>query len=405
MMRRFSPPQKTPSRDNAGTARILLAFSIGTFLGSVMFGVLFLYLGPTALGILAMTMAVPIGGSAIVLRWSGSVPLAAHVYLFAVWVLVSGNALGLGGVRSPAYPAYALIILGATFMIGRRAGVMWTCISVVTMVLIQLAQGRVLQPFPISDEARTYFTLLSYAMVMALVCIFALHYDRAKTSALEELRAANQRIAQMIVQLEQASDRLILSSERFLGRDAQSGLIGRMMKKARNGHTALEQSRTSFSGMIDQYRRIGERVQALHRYSQLIVELVSTIDRISDRLDMIALNVGIEASRSGEVGKQFSILAGDMRGLAERVLSETRQIKAALNNVHEQIHQVLESSASGQVLTEESASKISDMARTFDEIHALVEETETAAGQITEDTLAQIAAVRRLISAAARAEA
>jgi hypothetical protein len=55
------------------------------------------------------------------------------------------------------------------------------------------------------------------------------------------------------------------------------------------------------------------------------------------------------------------------------------------------------------VLTEESASKISDMARTFDEIHALVEETETAAGEITDDTLAQIVAVRRLISAAARA--
>jgi hypothetical protein len=404
-MRRILPRSTPPDGANAGTARILMAVSLISFCTTSLFGVLFLYLGPAALGVVALVLAVPIGGSAILMRWMRSVRLAAHVYLVSVWLIIDSVAWALGGVYSPAPPSYVLLILGGTFMLGRRAGVWWTCLSIASMVLIQLAQGRFVTQPAVSRDALISFNLLAFAFVFVLVCVFALHYDRAKNSALDELRSANLRIAQMIAQLEKSSDRLILSSERFLGRDAQSGLIGRMMKKARSGHAALEQSRTSFSGMIDQYRRIGERVQALHRYSQLIVELVATIDRISDRLDMIALNVGIEASRSGEVGKQFSILAGDMRGLAERVLSETRQIKAALGNVHEQIHEVLESSASGQVLTEESASKISDMARTFDEIHTLVEETETAAGQITEDTLAQIAAVRRLITAAAQVEA
>ncbi|HWN71804.1 MAG TPA: methyl-accepting chemotaxis protein [Haliangium sp.] len=404
-MRRVLPRSAPAGGPPPGTGRILLAVSVTSFFTTSSFGALFLYLGPRSLGILALIMAVPIGGAAILMRWTRSVSLAAHVYLFSLWLLLNGVALALGGVYSPAFPGYALLILGGTFMLGRRAGVWWTCLTVASMVLVQLAQGQVMERLQVSQEALTLFNLLAFVGVYVLVSIFALHFDRAKNSALDELRRANQRIAQMIAHLEQTSDRLILSSERFLGRDAQSGLIRRMMKKARSGHTALEQSRTSFSGMIDQYRRIAERVQALHRYSQLIVELVSTIDRISDRLDMIALNVGIEASRSGEVGKQFSILAGDMRGLAERVLSETRQIKAALHNVHEQIQQVLESSASGQVLTEESASRISDMARTFDEIHALVEETESAAGQITEDTLAQIAAVRRLITVAARVEA
>jgi hypothetical protein len=395
---------RNASGDTAIKPRVLLAFSIGTFFSTLLFGVVFLYISSTFLGVMVIFLAMPMGGAALVLRWSGSFPLAAYMYLCSIWLLIATVSTVLGGIRSPAFPAYSLVILGATFMLGRRAGVWWTCVIAASMMLSELLQGYVLH-VPISPEAVPFFNWLAYSAVLVEVCIFAFYYDRAKTSALEEVRGANLRIAQMIGQLEQASDRLILSSERFLGRDPQGGLIGRMMRKARSGHSALEQSRTSVSGMIDQYRRIGERVQTLHRYSQLIVELVSTIDRISDRLDMIALNVGIEASRSGEAGKQFTILAGDMRGLAERVLSETRQIKGALHNVHEQIQQVLESSASGQVLTEESASKISDMARTFDEIHALVEETETAAGQITEDTLAQIAAVRRLISVAARAEA
>ena len=405
MMHWFLRGLRDSSGDAARAARLLIAFTTGTFIGTLIFGALFVYLQPRPLGIFVMLMAAPIGGAAFVVRWSGSVPLAGHVYLLSLWLMVSGVALVLGGVQSPAFPAYSFLILGATFMIGRRAGIAWTVIVVASILLIELAQGRFLPRFQIPNSVSVFFSILSFSVVLTLVCLFALLYDSAKASALQELRGANQRIAQMIVQLEQASDRLILSSERFLGRDAKSGLIGRMMRKTRSGHIAIEESRTSVSGMIEQYRQISERVQELHRYSRLIVQMVSTIDRISDRLDMMALNVGIEASRSGENGKQFSILAGDMRVLAERVLAETRQIQTALQNVHAQIDQVLQSSASGQVLTEESAEKITAMAETFDELYTLVEETESAAGQITEDTLAQLDAVRRLVSAAAKVKA
>jgi Methyl-accepting chemotaxis protein (MCP) signalling domain len=405
MMHWFLRGLRDSSGDAARAARLLIAFTTGTFIGTLIFGALFVYLQPRPLGIFVMLMAAPIGGAAFVVRWSGSVPLAGHVYLLSLWLMVSGVALVLGGVQSPAFPAYSFLILGATFMIGRRAGITWTFIVVASILLIELTQGRFLPRFQIPNSVSVFFSILSFSVVLTLVCLFALLYDSAKTSALQELRGANQRIAQMIVQLEQASDRLILSSERFLGRDAKSGLIGRMMRKTRSGHIAIEESRTSVSGMIEQYRQISERVQELHRYSRLIVQMVSTIDRISDRLDMMALNVGIEASRSGENGKQFSILAGDMRVLAERVLAETRQIQTALKNVHAQIDQVLESSASGQVLTEESAEKITAMAETFDELYTLVGETESAAGQITEDTLAQLDAVRRLVSAAAKVKA
>lgn len=405
MMHWFLQGLRDSSGDTARAARLLIAFTTGTFIGTLIFGALFVYLQPRPLGVFVMLMAAPIGGAAFVVRWSGSVPLAGHVYLLSLWLMVSGVALVLGGVQSPAFPAYSFLILGATFMIGRRAGITWTFIVVASILLIELVQGRFLPRFEIPNSVSVFFSILSFSVVLALVCLFALLYDSAKATALQELRGANQRIAQMIVQVEQASDRLILSSERFLGRDAKSGLIGRMMSKTRSGHIAIEESRTSVSGMIEQYRQIAERVQELHRYSRLIVEMVSTIDRISDRLDMMALNVGIEAARSGESGKQFTILAGDMRVLAERVLAETRQIQTALQNVHAQIDQVLQSSASGQVLTEESANKITAMAETFDELYTLVEETESAAGQITEDTLAQLDAVRRLVSAAATVKA
>ncbi|WP_428263486.1 methyl-accepting chemotaxis protein [Haliangium sp.] len=393
--------------DTFVAAKLLVVFAIGTCLGALLFGSFFYAWVSGTLGLFVLAMAVPIGGSALVLRWTGSMAQAAPIYLLPVWLMISGTAVVLGGPTSPAFPAYAILILGATFMSGRRAGILWTVLVIASIVTIQSVPERWLPMIEVERGLMQFFAGMALAVVLTMVCLFALIYDSSKSAALNELRKANQRIAQMVVQLEHASERLVNSQERFLGSrgDGRSGLIGRMLQKARDGQVAIEQSRVSVAGMIGQYRQIAARVQHLFRYSQLIVDVVSTIDRISDRLDLMALNVGIEAAHSGEAGKQFTILAGDMRALAERVLAETQQIKSALQNVHEQIREVLESSTSGQALTEESAAKIAAMARTFDEIYGLVEETESATGQITEDTLTQISAVRRLVSVAARSDA
>ncbi|ACY19214.1 methyl-accepting chemotaxis protein [Haliangium ochraceum] len=403
MMRSLLQRLRQTKDERAQAARLLYASALGTLLGTLIFGTLFTLRGPRELGIFVLLMAIPLGGSLGVLRQTGSVRNAAQVYLFSVWLIVSGTALVLGGVESPAFPAYFLLILGATFLVGRRAGAAWTGAVMISVLAIEFAQGIGAPRLPVPDDRLRFFSLLALLVVVPLVGLFSLLYDDAKSTAMGELRGANRRIAQMIAQLEEASDRLVSSSERFLGTQVHSGLVGRMMTKTRSGHLALEESRASIARMIEQYQQISARVQRLFEHSQRIVELVYTIDRISDRLDMMALNVGIEASRSGDSGKQFGVLAGDMRVLAERVLAETRQIKGALHSVHEQVREVLEVSASGRVMTEESARKLTTMARTFSEIYLLVEETESATGEITEDTLAQLDAVRQLVSAAARA--
>lgn len=387
--------------DTTRAARLVAAFSLGTSLAGLTFVPILYYFSGPGMGVYCAVLAPLIGSAAFVLRWSGRVTIAAQYYLLWLWALISGVSAALGGVRSPSFPAYAVVILAATFLVGPRSGLRWMVVSLVSTVVIQLAQGRWIAPPKVSDDNLALLYILSLATVFGLAYMFSLQYDQAKNKALSELRSANRRITQMVIQLEHASTRLVHSSQRFLGSRTpeHAGLIAEMMHKARDGRASLDQSRTSVQGMIEQYRQIAMRVQSLNDYSQVIIELVTTIDRISDRLDLIALNIGIAAARSGEAGKQFTVLAGDMRLLAERVLSETKQIKAALRQVHTQVHQALDSSTSGQVLTEESARRMASMAETFDDIFALIEQTGEATGQMTDDTLAQIDAVRKLVSA------
>ena len=388
--------------DTLRVARMVVIFSLLTSVGAIVFSPITYQFGGPIPGIFIAVIVPLMALSALLLRWSGSIALATQSYLASLWLLLTGFALLMGGLNSPSYAAYAMVILGASFLGGRRSGTVWTVISIATVLVLWLVRGRFVEMAEISDDDLEVLMTLAALTVLVFVGFYALQYDRATTSAFDELHQANQRTAQMIEQLEQASKRLVFSSERFLGSSEQAdpGLVGQIMEKARDGRAVMEMSRHSMDGMIEQYHNITERVQSLHEHSRVIVDIVDTIDRISDRLDLMALNVGIEAAHGGESGKQFAILARDMRLLAERVVNETRQIKQALRKVHEQVRDVLDSSLSGRALTEESAARMASMIATFDDIYELIEEAEGATSEVTNDTLLQIDAVRRLVSAA-----
>jgi hypothetical protein len=390
--------------DTARGARLVILFSLGTSILALMYVPLIYYMRGPAIAIFLFITSVLTGVTGFVMRWTGSRSKAAYYYLFTLWVLITGITISIGGDMQPTLSSYIVIILGATLLVGPKAGILWTVICVITSLAVQVVIHSHILPFPgIPNRLMTGLFVSSTVSNLVLVWLFTLLYDRAKTSALNELREVSLRVKKMISQLGTASERLVHSSEKFLGSPTRqdSGLVSQMMLTARAGRDSMESSRESITGMIEQYRQIATRVDTLYRYSQVIVDLVSVIDRISSRLDLMALNVGIEAARSGQAGKQFAILANDMRALAERVITETGRIKSALQSILNQVQEVRESSSLGQVLTEESAEKMSSMIRTFDVIYAFVAETESATEKITADTLAQIDAVRRLMTVAA----
>lgn len=398
----FLDKLRNPTTDTLTAARLLLAFTLITFLACLFFIPVFYYLGGPHVGLFTAVVTPLVASSALVLRWTGSVRAAAYYYLVFAWVYITGVMLLLGGAASPAPTAYYPLVLSATFMLGRSAGIASAAVCLLSIFGTDVLRRYLGVEPPVTAEQMSLLALFAYAAVLGLVCAYALRYDAAKSMAVHELRTVHRRTANMISKLEKASDRLVRSSEQLLGSDSDkaSGLVGQMMRTARAGRHTIEEAKESVGGMIEQYRQISERVQELYRHTQTIVELVSTIDRISGRLDLMALNIGIEAARSGKSGKQFTMIAQDMRILAERVLNETRRIKASLEGVSTQVHRVLQSSAFGQGLTEESVERMNDMVSTFDEIYALIEKAEGTTGKITADTLAQLDAVRRLVTAA-----
>ena len=79
--------------------------------------------------------------------------------------------------------------------------------------------------------------------------------------------------------------------------------------------------------------RMVVRIGDLTSHAGRIGEILETIRDISDRSDLLALNGALEASRAGEAGRGFGLVAAEMRRLAERVMASTHDVRALVSDI------------------------------------------------------------------------
>jgi len=127
--------------------------------------------------------------------------------------------------------------------------------------------------------------------------------------------------------------------------DAARGAAG----EANDGTSATART----AGAMQQLRATSE--SALRAMTELDVqsarvgEIVRAIDDIADQTNLLALNAAIEAARAGEHGRGFAVVAGEIRNLAERSSSATREISDILSSIRAQAigaNEAMRSSAS-----------------------------------------------------------
>jgi methyl-accepting chemotaxis protein len=99
------------------------------------------------------------------------------------------------------------------------------------------------------------------------------------------------------------------------------------------GAELREVNQTMIEDIRDQNQKIISEIRNLSDMIIRISEAIRIIDGIADQTKLIAFNASLEASSSGEAGARFSVVAAEIRRIADNVVESTREIKQKIEEV------------------------------------------------------------------------
>jgi methyl-accepting chemotaxis protein len=143
-----------------------------------------------------------------------------------------------------------------------------------------------------------------------------------------------------------------------------------------------------------------ERINLLTKQAGNVRELLQLIHEVADRSDLLALNGALEATRAGEAGRGFALVASEMRRLAERVTGTVDDVRERLADIEAAGASTVQATANSRRLADSTATaarKISTVT------HRQSEETEQVSRkvfEVAEGMIASVEATKQTLSAA-----
>lgn len=100
-----------------------------------------------------------------------------------------------------------------------------------------------------------------------------------------------------------------------------------------------ERVRETIRGMEDIHRATDSAESVIRRLSEsskAIDGVVNVIDEVADETNLLALNAAIIAAQAGERGRAFAVVADQIKALADRVLSSTKEISGLVRSLQDE---------------------------------------------------------------------
>ena len=154
---------------------------------------------------------------------------------------------------------------------------------------------------------------------------------------------------------------------------------------SRSGVQAVQDTNRTMEAIREQVEEVAEKIVALSQKTQAIGEIVSTVNDIAEQSNLLALNATIEAAAAGDQGNRFSVVANEMKHLADRAKECTVQVRTILGDIQKGIN-------SSVMLTEEGVKRVEVGKQQADV-------TEQTINEMNNTTLESVKAFQQIIGA------
>lgn len=142
------------------------------------------------------------------------------------------------------------------------------------------------------------------------------------TAALEEISASVETISNT------ADEQSAIATTTKNSANEQSDLLGKLSKSSNEAGSLSAKTASEAEKGNQLMKETRESMVRIEESTKKIAEMVSSIQEISDQVNLLALNAAIEAARAGDQGRGFAVVASEIGKLAERTQANTKEISA-----------------------------------------------------------------------------
>ena len=149
---------------------------------------------------------------------------------------------------------------------------------------------------------------------------------------------------------------------------------------AKHGGSIVQDTLAKMRVIADSVGQTARKMEQLGKSSDQIGRIIGVIDEIADQTNLLALNAAIEAARAGEQGRGFAVVADEVRKLAERTTTATKEIAQMIKNIQDETKIALTAMEQGTKQVEEG---VASTAQAGDSLHGIIQMSDEVNEMIT----------------------
>jgi methyl-accepting chemotaxis protein len=227
--------------------------------------------------------------------------------------------------------------------------------------------------------------------------------ERADSSSTQLQSAANQQVTsaqQLAASTNEITTTIkeLLATARQIAESAQRvvRVAEETTTRARAGDKTVHLAQEAIGGIKRQVDLIVAHMLDLGKRSQQIGGILELINELAEQTNILAINAAIESVGAGEAGKRFSVVAEEIRRLADRVGGSAREIGVLVEAIRAAANTTVMATEDGSKAVDAGAVQFAEVLATFQHIAAQVSVTTEAAREIELSTKQQTTAIEQV---------